>query len=104
METSQTLSTNNRIGLHYFPDTLHYRVRDLEVWLPHLSRMGIGWLTLLAPLERAIPEYFLQGLFSSGLQPVLHFQIPTLASGSSQGLRLLFSNYAALGSAICCAS
>jgi len=97
VETSQTLLTNNRIGLHYFPDTLHYRVRDLEVWLPHLSRMGIGWLTLLAPLERAIPEYFLNGLFSSGLQPVLHFQIPTQASASSEGFRLLFSNYARWG-------
>jgi hypothetical protein len=97
VETSQTLLTNNRIGLHYFPDTLHYRMRDLEVWLPHLSRMGIGWLTLLAPLERAIPEYFLNGLFSSGLQPVLHFQFPTQASTSSEGLRLLFSNYARWG-------
>jgi hypothetical protein len=97
VETSQTLLTNNRIGLHYFPDTLHYRVRDLEVWLPHLTQMGIGWLTLLAPLERAIPEYFLNGLFSSGLQPVLHFQIPTQASTSSEGFRLLFSNYARWG-------
>jgi hypothetical protein len=97
VETSQTLLTNNRIGLHYFPDTLHYRMRDLEVWLPHLSQMGIGWLTLLAPLERAIPEYFLNGLFSSGLQPVLHFQIPTQASALSDGFRLLFSNYARWG-------
>ena len=97
MEPSLTLSTNNRIGLHYFPDTLHYRVRDLEIWLPALSRMGMGWLTLLAPLERAIPEYFLKGLFSSGLQPVLHFQIPTQTSPSLEELRLLFSNYARWG-------
>jgi hypothetical protein len=59
--------------------------------------MGIGWLTLLAPLERAIPEYFLNGLFSSDLQPVLHFQIPTQASPSNEGLSLLFSNYARWG-------
>ncbi len=97
MEPSLTLSTSNRIGLHYFPDTLHYRVRDLEIWLPALSRMGMGWLTLLAPLERAIPEYFLKGLFSSGLQPVLHFLIPTQTSTSGEGLRLLFSNYARWG-------
>lgn len=97
MESSQTESTNNRIGLHYFPDTLHYRVRDLEVWLPYLSRMGTGWLTLLAPLERAIPEYFLNGLFSSGIQPVLHFQIPTQVAISSEGFQLLFSNYARWG-------
>ncbi len=101
METSQTLSTNNRIGLHYFPDTLHYRVRDLEVWLPHLSQMGIGWLTLLAPLERAIPEYFLNGLFSSGLQPVLHFQIPTQASSLERWVSFAFQQLCALGSAIC---
>jgi hypothetical protein len=97
VETSQTLSTNNRIGLHYFPDTLHYRVRDLEVWLPQLSQMGVGWLTLLAPIERAIPEYFLNSLFSSNIQPVLHFQIPAQAATSTEGFRLLFSNYARWG-------
>jgi hypothetical protein len=97
VEPSLPLSTKDRIGLHYFPDTLHYRARDLEVWLPHLSRMGISWLTLLAPLERAIPEYFLKGLFSSGIQPVLHFQIPTQALNSTEGLCLLFSNYARWG-------
>ncbi len=97
MEKSQTESTTNRIGLHYFPDTLHYRVRDLEVWLPQLSQMGIGWLTLLAPFERAIPEYFLNGLFSSGIQPVLHFQIPAQVATSTDGFRLLFSNYARWG-------
>jgi hypothetical protein len=97
VEPSLELSTNNRIGLHYFPDTLHYRARDLEIWLPHLSRMGMGWLTLLAPLERAIPEFFLEGLFSSGLQPVLHFQVPIQTSTSSEELCLLFSSYARWG-------
>ncbi len=97
METIEPLSTNNRLGLHYFPDTLHYRVRDLEVWLPQLTQMGVRWLTLLAPIERSIPEYFLNGLLASGIQPILHFQLPANALNSAEGFRLLFSSYARWG-------
>ena len=101
METSEPLSANNRLGLHYFPDTLHYRVRDLEVWLPQLSQMGIHWLTLLAPLERSIPEYFINGLLTSGIQPVLHYQLPANAANSSRGIPAAFQQLCTLGSAIC---
>jgi hypothetical protein len=97
VDQSQTFSTTNRLGLHYFPDTLHYRMRDLEVWLPQLSQMGIGWLTLLAPSGRAIPEYFLEGLLASHIQPVLQFQIPPQSPYSIDEYRLLFSNYARWG-------
>jgi hypothetical protein len=88
-----SLEFNNRVGLHYFPDTIHYRTLDLETWLPELQKMGIGWLTLLAVVERAIPEDFIGGLLNSGINPVLHFQIPTKELLPSNKIRLLFSSY-----------
>lgn len=62
-----------RIGFYYFPDTLHYRQEDLETWLPVLRDLGAAWVVLPAPTSRAIPEPFLSGLLSAGIQPVLHF-------------------------------
>lgn len=64
----------SRTGFHYYADTLHYREKDLEIWLPQLVRMNAGWLVLHAPENRAIPERFLQGLLNEGIEPVLNFQ------------------------------
>jgi len=90
-------SSVNRVGIHYFPDTLHYRLQDLETWLPEMLRIGASWTTLLAPAERAIPEYFLKGLLSANIEPVLHFQLPTNQIPNRESFRLLFSNYARWG-------
>jgi hypothetical protein len=86
-----------RHGFHYFPDTEHYRMLDLEYWLPELHRLGASWITLVAPVERAIPESFLDSLLASNIQPVLHFQLPINQNLSSESFRLLFSNYARWG-------
>ena len=51
-----------RLGFHYFPDTLHYQNSDLNKWLPILQELGASWITLIAPIQRAIPESFLKGL------------------------------------------
>lgn len=91
-----------RLGVHYFPDTLHYRESDLETWLPHLAALRMSWLALQAPLERAIPEHFLSGLLAAGIQPILQFRLPLAlallhADGNQAGLRLLFNAYARWG-------
>jgi hypothetical protein len=96
---------NYRIGFHYFPDTRHYRQRDLETWLPELCNLGASWVTLLAEAERAIPEAFLGGLLAASIQPVLHFvfqqaQVPAKPADLPYevgSLRLLLSNYARWG-------
>jgi len=89
--------SNQRLGFHYFPDTLHYRVRDLETWLPDLNRMGARWLTLQAPHERAIPEQFIVGMLKGGIKPILHFHLPTRSPIHHGALRLLFRSYARWG-------
>jgi hypothetical protein len=99
----------SRVGIHYFPDTLHYRDQDLQTWLPELVSLGVHWITLIAPVERAIPEDFLRGLIGAGIEPILHFPLPIdLRASDTQGghdftneltssFTVLFSNYARWG-------
>ena len=84
---------NSRIGFHYFPDTYHYRESDLHTWLPELQAMGASWLVLQAPLERAIPEFFLQGLLAAQIEPILQFHLPFDKGLDGENLQLLFENY-----------
>ena len=88
---------NNRIGFHYYPDYYHYRETDLRSWLPELESLGATWVTLLAPAQRAIPENFIRGLISQGIEPILHFQLPLETPSEISDLDLLFSNYAKWG-------
>jgi hypothetical protein len=85
------------IGLHYFPDTLHYREQDLLTWLPELLALGAGWLTLIAPLQRAIPEEFITHLIQAEIEPVLHFPLPLDQSTSRLNLNMLLNTYSRWG-------
>ena len=91
------LNPSNSIGVHYFPDTLHYSQADLRRWLPQLQSMGIGWVTLLAPVERAVPEDFLRGLLEAGIEPVLHFNFSPVNSPGAAALEPLLNAYAGWG-------
>ncbi len=97
VELKPSVQVQNRLGLHYFPDTIHYRVKDVETWLPELKKMGIAWLTLIAPVERAIPEFFIRSLIEASIQPVLHFQIPAQNQKRIEISQLLLSSYARWG-------
>jgi hypothetical protein len=88
---------NTRLGFHYYPDTQHYRESDLQIWLPELRSLGVTWLTLKAPLDRAIPETFLTGLLSAGIEPVLHFSLPLSNALPIGDLSFLFEAYARWG-------
>lgn len=88
---------NTRLGFHYFPDTEHFRQRDLRAWLPELNALGANWLILAAPMDRAIPEGFLRGLLRANIEPVLHFHLPLGIPHSQTDLALLFSTYARWG-------
>ena len=94
---NQSPSTVNRVGIHYFPDTFHYRMEDLEVWLPEMLQIGASWTILLAPVERAVPELFIKGLLSSNVEPILHFLLPTNQLPDKESFKLLLNNYARWG-------
>ena len=97
MPTFHTPPNNNRIGFHYFPDTDHYRERDLYTWLPELKTLGASWLVLNAPADRAIPEFFINGLIENGIEPILHFHLPLKHLPPLDDLNLLFKNYVRWG-------
>jgi len=88
---------DNRLGFHYFPDTYHYRESDLQTWLPELQKLEASWITLLAPLRRSIPEFFLNGLCAAQIQPLLHFQLGLDSPQGWEEMAMLFRSYARWG-------
>jgi hypothetical protein len=97
MVASSVSVSNNRLGIHYYHDTQHYREKDLEVWLPELRMMGVSWLTLLAPSQRAIPENFLNPIQSAGIQPILQIPLTLSEPVQSADFRILLAAYARWG-------
>ena len=98
MPTNHPVPENNtRIGLNYYPDTLHYREADLQTWLPLLKSMGVHWLSLLSPTNRAIPEVFITGLLENGIEPIVHLGQALTPSPNKHEFEVLLSSYAAWG-------
>jgi hypothetical protein len=93
MSDFPTPTNDSRLGMHYFPDTDHYRESDLNFWLPKLEELGISWLTLIAPVNRAIPEKFIRGLVSANIEPVLHFHLSIDSPPETRDLSLLLNTY-----------
>ena len=85
------------IGFHYFPDYLHYSQDDFNRWLPILQSMGASWLTLLAPFDGNIPEFFVRGLLSAGIEPVIRLYTPMIAPLDRARLNLVARTYASWG-------
>ena len=88
---------NTRIGFHYYPDTVHFRESDLHAWVPELRAIGASWLVLTAPTDRAIPEYFIQGLVQAGIEPILHFQCSLQKPPDINEMKVFFESYAKWG-------
>lgn len=86
-----------KFGFHYFPDTKHYRQKDLDTWLPRLTELGASWLTLLGTSRRAIPETFLRKVLHAGIEPVIHMPLDLQDTPPREELKLLFSCYARWG-------
>lgn len=89
--------SNNRLAFQYFPDSDHFSQKDLQTWVPVLQSLGAGWLILRAPHDRAIPEDFLRGLLSVGIQPVVHLDLPPAKPPTPEDLEPLFKAYARWG-------
>lgn len=97
MDAIPNSTQKSRYGFYYYPDTLHYSETDLHTWIPELKALGASWMTLLAPVDRAIPKSFIRQLVNEGIQPVLHLPIPTSSPCDSDELNLLFNSYANWG-------
>jgi hypothetical protein len=97
MDAISTSPQKTRYGFYYYPDILHYTENDIHAWIPELISLGASWLTLLAPIDRAIPELFIRRIIEAGIQPVLHLPLPTNRLGRSEDINPLFNAYAHWG-------
>jgi len=87
----------NRVGFHYFPDSLHYGEKHLEVWLPKLKELNAGWVVLQSPINRAIPEAFIVELVKAQIQVILDFDYPNDAPLAWDDLDILLKSYGKWG-------
>jgi hypothetical protein len=90
--------SKSRLGFHYFPDSIHYREKDAEIWIPKLSELGASWLVCKSTCERAIPESFLRALLGAQIQPIIHFELPLASTISPTDLMTILSAYSRWGS------
>jgi hypothetical protein len=88
---------NTRLGFHYFPDHIHFRTTDLDNWIPELKSLGASWLTLYAPGDRAIPEHFINGVISAGVEPILQLNFSLAVHPKIEEQSLLLEAYARWG-------
>lgn len=88
---------NNRIGFHYYQDTLHYREVDLNFWLPELKELGANWLVLKGVCDHAIPEPFIRGLVSSKISPIIDLECDLTSTTDPNALSTLLEVYSRWG-------
>jgi hypothetical protein len=91
------IDATKRVGIHYFPDDDHYSSADLERWLPILQNLGVNWIVLRAPLDRAIPQDFIDALIAAEINPVIHFNASLVEPPTVQEIRPLLAAYASWG-------
>jgi hypothetical protein len=87
----------SRLGLHFYPDTLHYSQKQLQAWLPVLQELGVSWLTLVGSPARAVPEGFINGLLLAGIEPVIHIPLAITDRDATNSLTPIIKAYADWG-------
>lgn len=96
-QSDKNLYLPNRLGFHYFPDADHYSQKHLNLWLPILHQMKIGWLVLYSPLTHAIPEDFILPIINSGIKVIVDFQHPLSKDPDWPAMEVLLSAYGKWG-------
>lgn len=72
---SHQMHIENRIGFHYFDDTVHFSDADLKRWVIILKKLDAHWLHIRSSTSRAIPENFIKGFRSEGIQLLVDFHL-----------------------------
>lgn len=97
LEPAAETTPSKRLGIHYFPNPDHYSQEDMKRWLPAIQSLGVNWVVLRAPLDRAIPQDFIESLIASDIQPIVHFDIPLTSQLNVDDYAAIFSAYANWG-------
>ena len=102
MERKRTgeIKLPSRIGFHYFPDSLHYQEKDLNLWLPRLKDLNAAFLVLNSPTNRAIPEEFISALKQAKITPIINFNLPLSQNTPWGDLEVLMRSYGRWGSTL----
>lgn len=88
---------HNRLGFHYYSDTLHFTERDSSVWLPTFQTVGASWLVLKSSITHAIPEPFLRSCLQSNITPFVNFDLSINNLPPTSELQVLFEAYSRWG-------
>lgn len=96
-QSDKNLYLPNRLGFHYFQDADHYSQKHLNLWLPILQQMKIGWLILYSPLTHAIPEDFIRPLVDAGTKVIVDFQHPLSQDSEWSAIEILLTAYGKWG-------
>ena len=87
----------NRIGFHYFPDTLHFTEPEIQRWIPILKRFQVNWLAVLSSTRRAIPEVFIQACCSEKINLFIDFALTPAESNIFPEIEPLIRAYGKWG-------
>ena len=85
------------IGFHYYQDSEHYRDQDLKKLLAVFQKFEKKpWIVLQSEVSRGIPEFFLKGLHSIGIQTIIQINVHVM-DVNQQDISLLLHQYGEWG-------
>ncbi len=97
MPEIENYKPDSQIGLHFFPDTLHFRYEDINKWVHEFRAMNVGWLVIKSSAQRAIPEFFIKALINENITPVIEFNLPLNGKTNPKELQVILQAYARWG-------
>jgi hypothetical protein len=84
-------------GFHYYADTEHYSPEDIKFWVPELKALGASWLVVVSRLDTPLPQFFVQRLVESEIEPVVRVMTPVIQALDRPALAELLKTYAGWG-------
>jgi hypothetical protein len=86
-----------RMGFHFFHDLDHYTIGQADQWHRLTGEYANGFVVLLSPTDRAIPEMILDFFLSREIVPIIQFDYHALRQADPHDVDLLLSHYRRAG-------
>jgi hypothetical protein len=82
-----------RTGFHFFHDLDHYTIGQVDQWHRLTGEYSGGFVVLLSPTDRAIPETILDYFLCREIVPIIQFDYHALRQADPHDVDLLLSHY-----------
>jgi len=82
-----------RMGFHFFQDLDHYTIGQVDQWHRLVGEYSGGFVVLLSPTDRAIPETILDFFLNRNIMPIIQFDYHALRQADPHDVDLLLSHY-----------